>query len=58
MTAEIFFDFDLNMFCAMLPNGAQGHGSTPNEAVENLRFQANKHDLWPKMENKINGTTK
>ena len=48
MTAEIFFDFDINMFCAMLPNGVKGYGSTPNGAIDNLRYEADKYDLWPK----------
>lgn len=52
MTATIKYDFSTASFIAQADWDDQlsGSGTTPEEAVENLRFQCNKHELWPKGE--------
>lgn len=50
MYAIVKYDFGSNTWHAELEDdpSVMGGGDTPQEAVDNLRFQANKHDLWPK----------
>jgi hypothetical protein len=47
------YDFDSERWEVSLDNDTipytvSGTGNTPEEAVERLIHQANKHDLWPK----------
>jgi hypothetical protein len=45
--AALEYDFDLAQWVATLGNGVEGQGDTPEAAVAALRYQANKHELWP-----------
>ena len=46
--ANLYYDFDTECFVAELGSGIAGYGQSPQEAVDALRYQCNKHDLWPK----------
>ena len=50
MTATIKYDFSISSFVAIPDDDSDRKysGTTPEEAVEGLRFDYNKHDLWPK----------
>lgn len=44
------YDFETSSWIALMEDEPLIHasGTTPDEAVENLRYQCNKHELWPK----------
>lgn len=48
--ATIKYDFGYSAWVAVLDDDdmVQGMGDTPEAAIEALRHQANKHNLWPK----------
>lgn len=49
-TATINYDFEMWRWVAETSWGPQGTGDTPNEAIESVIFQCNKHQLWPQEE--------
>ena len=44
------YDFETSEWIVFLDDNpdVQGSGMSPECAIVSLRFQANKHDLWPK----------
>ena len=50
MLATVKYEFNTATWVATLDAKPEvsGEGHTQEEALENLRYSANKHDLWPK----------
>lgn len=49
-TATLGYNFETASWMAIADwnTDLTGEGTTPDEAVEHLRHQCNKHELWPK----------
>lgn len=46
-TVEYNFDCGCWVAVASWDQNLEGHGDTPQKAVDSLKFQCNKHALWP-----------
>jgi hypothetical protein len=49
-TASLKYDFETASWIVIADwnNALVGAGTTPQEAMDDLRYDCNKHELWPK----------